>query len=288
MSDEENRYIHHILSQILQAATGQVLLPNRQWRIESALKPVMTRNSIPDLSVLVELLAKRSDKALETECVDAMLNNETSFFRDQPNFALLTGPVLDFVREQKMGTKVVRIWCNACSTGQEPYSLAMSFAQNQEKWAGWRIEIIATDVSKTALERAKSGLYSQFEIQRGLPVMFMLRYFDQVATDWQIKESIRKMVDFKLFNSVQRGGGFGQFDIILCRNMLMYLGDESKTKILDNLSEASHEHTLLMLGAAETVIGQTDKFVASRDFRGFYEKARSTSVLRPVAQRQAF
>jgi chemotaxis protein methyltransferase CheR len=210
---------------------------------------------------------------LEWECIDALLNNETSFFRDQPNFALLTGPVLDFVREARSDSKSIRIWCNACSTGQEPYSLAMALAENPGKWAGWRVEILATDVSASVLQKAKTGLFSQFEIQRGLPVMLMLRYFDQIGTDWQLKDSIRDMVSFRQVNALQPFGVAGKFDLILCRNVLMYFGDETRRKVLNNMADVAHADTLMMLGAAETVIGQTDRFESNRDFRGFFSKS---------------
>jgi chemotaxis protein methyltransferase CheR len=278
MKHEDPSQFFNLLSDVLERATGQTLLPNRHWRIETVLKPVLGRNSIPDLKVLTELLASGSDKELEIECIDAMLNNETSFFRDQPNFALLTGPVLDFVRACRSDSKVIRIWCNACSTGQEPYSLAMAIAENAEKWAGWKIEIIATDVSATALRKAKSGSYTQFEIQRGLPVMLMLRYFDQIGTDWQLKESIQKMVSFRQANALQPTALAGKFDLILCRNMLMYFGDGAKRTVLDNLANAAHANTLLMLGAAETVIGQTERFEASSEFRGFYTKSADSGA----------
>ncbi len=269
---ESQSPFYNVLSAILEKATGQVLLPNRQWRIETVLKPIMGRHSIPDISILCDLLASGSEKELVTECIDAMLNNETSFFRDQPNFALLTGPVLDFMREKKASSKHLRIWCNACSTGQEPYSLAMAITENAVKWDGWKIEIVATDVSASVLQKARIGLFSQFEIQRGLPVMLMLRYFDQTGTDWQLKDNIRNMVSFRQFNSLLPNSSAGKFDVLLCRNMLMYFGDGTRRRVLDNLADAAHADSLLMLGAAETVIGQTDKFEASTEFRGFYAK----------------
>jgi chemotaxis protein methyltransferase CheR len=259
------------LAAMLEKSTGQVLLPNRHWRIESALKPVMGRHSIPDFSVLAEILDVGEDKGLETECLEAMLNNETSFFRDQPNFAVLTGPVLDHVRAVKSARKHIRILCNACSTGQEPYSLAMTFADNAEKWRGWVVEIIAVDISTSALQKARTALYSQFEIQRGLPVLLMLRHFDQIDTQWQLKDTIRKMVSFRHANALDSMTGMGKFDIILCRNMLMYLGEEARHKVLDNMADVAHAESIMMLGAAETVIGQTERFAASRDFRGFFE-----------------
>jgi chemotaxis protein methyltransferase CheR len=273
MKQEQPSQFYDVLSRALEKATGQVLLPNRQWRVETVLKPVMGRHSIPNLAVLTELLSAGSDKFLELECVDAMLNNETSFFRDQPNFALLTGPVLDYVREHRKDSKSLRIWCNACSTGQEPYSLAMALAQNPEKWAGWKIEIIASDVSATVIQKARTGRYSQFEIQRGLPVMLMLRYFEQIGTEWQLKDGIKDMVSFRQANALQQYAVAGKFDLILCRNMLMYLGEDAKRVVLNNLADSAHADTLLMLGAAETVIGQTNKFESSREFRGFYTKA---------------
>lgn len=266
------------LSGLLERATGQLLQPNRHWRIDSVLKPLLGRHSIPDLAVLADLLNSKADPALETECIDAMLNNETSFFRDQANFALLTGPVLDHVRQSRSDRKHIRIWSAACSTGQEPYSLAMTFADNPEKWAGWRIEIVASDVSSSALQKARGGLYSQFEIQRGLPVMLMIRHFDQIDTDWQLKESIRKRVVFRHVNVMEPRDFEGKFDVILCRNMLMYLGEAGKRKAIDNLAEAAHGDTILMLGAAETVIGQTEQFEISREFRGFYVKQGGKSA----------
>jgi chemotaxis protein methyltransferase CheR len=278
MKPESASQFYEILSNALEKATGQILLPNRQWRVDTVLKPVMGRHSIPDLSVLSELLASGSEKDLELECVEAMLNNETSFFRDQPNFALLTGPVLDHIRELRLASKSIRIWCNACSTGQEPYSLAMALAQNPEKWADWRIEIIASDVSAKVLQKARAGLYTQFEIQRGLPVMLMLRYFDQVGTDWQLKDGIRNMVSFRQANALQPFAVAGKFDMILCRNMLMYFGDQARRRVLDSLADSAHGDSLLMLGAAETVIGQTDRFEANGEFRGFYSKTGRQSV----------
>lgn len=263
--------MHQQLADLLRKHSGQQLLANRHWRVDMALKPVLRRHSIPDMAMLVELLAAESDHVLVRECVEAMINNETCFYRDQANFALLTGPVLDHLREQRSTTKRLRIWSAACSTGQEPYSLAMHFANNPEKWTDWHIHIHATDISSHALQQARAGRYSQFEIQRGLPVTVMLKYFDQYETDWQIKESVRKAVSFGQHNLLDKAQGAGVCDLILCRNMLMYLCDENRTKVLENLADAQVRDGILMLGAAETVIGQTERYRASPEFRGFYE-----------------
>jgi chemotaxis protein methyltransferase CheR len=265
--------MHRQLAELLRKHSGQQLMANRHWRVDMALKPVMRRHSIPEMAVLTELLATESDPDLVRECVEAMINNETCFFRDQANFALLTGPVLDFLREQRSATKRLRIWSAACSTGQEPYSLAMHFANNPEKWSDWHIHIHATDLSSQALQQARAGRYSQFEIQRGLPVMLMLKYFDQYETDWQLKDSVRKMVSYGQHNMLEKTQGAGVYDLILCRNMLMYLCNDNRKQVLENLANSIVRDGIMMLGAAETVIGQTERFQASREFRGFYELA---------------
>jgi chemotaxis protein methyltransferase CheR len=261
------------LSALLEKYTGQTLLANRHWRIDMALKPVMRRNSIPDLETLISLIEIDADPKLTIACVEAMVNNETCFFRDQANFALLTGPVLDTIREHRMATRKLRIWSAACSTGQEPYSLAITIAENPEKWRGWNVQIMATDVSTSALAQARSGRYSQFEIQRGLPVMQMLRHFEQQGEEWTAKDSLRRMVTFTEHNMLKSANHFGKFDIVLCRNMLMYLCDDKRSQVLDGIAPVIAEDGILMLGAAETVIGQTQRFKASKEFRGFYEPA---------------
>lgn len=266
------------LSALLEQRTGQTLLANRHWRIDMALKPVMRQNSIPDLETLISLIEIDADPKLTIACVEAMVNNETCFFRDQANFALLTGPVLDTLREHRMATKRLRIWSAACSTGQEPYSLAIAIAENPEKWRGWTIQIIATDVSTSALAQARAGRYSQFEIQRGLPVMQMIRYFEQQGEEWTAKDNLRKMVTFAEHNMLQSASHFGKFDVVLCRNMLMYLCDDKRSQVLDGIAPLMADDGILMLGAAETVIGQTQRFRASKEFRGFYEPATHDSV----------
>ena len=273
MSVHDTR-MHKQLAELLRKHSGQQLMANRHWRVDMALKPILRRHSIPDLNMLGQLLAGDSDADLARECVEAMINNETCFFRDQANFALLTGPVLDSLREKRSQTKRLRIWSAACSTGQEPYSLAMHFTSNPERWADWNIHIHATDVSTSALDQARRGRYSQFEIQRGLPVMLMLKYFDQHQTEWQLKDPIKRAVSFGKHNLLDKAQGSGVYDLILCRNMLMYLCDENRKQVLENLANALTRDGMLMLGAAETVIGQTDRFVASREFRGFYEPAQ--------------
>lgn len=277
---------YRALSALLEQRTGQTLMANRHWRIDMALKPVMRQNSIPDLETLISFIEIDADPKLTTACVEAMVNNETCFFRDQANFALLTGPVLDTLRESRTATKRLRIWSAACSTGQEPYSLAIAITENPEKWRGWTVQIMATDVSTAALAQARAGKYSQFEIQRGLPVMQMVRHFEQQGEDWIAKESIRNMVTFAEHNMLQSASHFGKFDVVLCRNMLMYLSDDKRGRVLDGISPVLADDGLLMLGAAETVIGQTERFKSSQEFRGFYEPIARAATQQLAAQQR--
>lgn len=276
---------HQTLSSLLEKHTGQTLMANRHWRIDMALKPVMRENSIPDLPTLVSLIEMDADPNLTRQCVEAMINNETCFFRDQANFALLTGPVLDGVREQRGAQKRVRIWSAACSTGQEPFSLAMAIAENPEKWSGWHVQIMATDVSVSALAQGRSGKYSQFEIQRGLPVRLMLKHFEQRGEEWFAKDHLRRMVTFGEHNMLQPARHLGMFDLILCRNMLMYLSEGKRSQVFDNVAPALGSEGIMMLGAAETVIGQTDKLRSSTEFRGFYESVAQSAVLHAAQRR---
>ena len=286
MTDASETRAYKALSGLLEKYTGQTLMANRHWRVDMALKPVMRQNSIPDLKTLVSLIETNADPKLTSACVEAMINNETCFFRDQANFALLTGPVLDSIREHRASTKRVRIWSAACSTGQEAYSIAMAINENAEKWRGWQIQIMGTDVSTSALAQARAGKYSQFDIQRGLPVMLMLKYFEQKGDDWVAKEHLRRMVTFAELNILNPARHFGVFDVILCRNMLMYLNENKRSLILDSMEPLIAMDGIMMLGAAETVIGQTQKFRSSQEFRGFYESSLKP-VISHVAHRQA-
>ena len=283
MTNSSEARAYKMLSALLEKHTGQKLVANRHWRVEMALKPVMRRNSVPDLETLVSLIDIDADPTLTNACVEAMINNETCFFRDQANFALLTGPVMDSIRELRTRTRRIKIWSAACSTGQEAYSLAMAISENAEKWRGWQVQIFATDVSKSALAQARAGTYSQFEIQRGLPVMLMLKHFEQKEEDWIAGEHLRRMVSFAEHNMLTPARQFGAFDIILCRNMLMYLCDDRRSQVLDSLAPLIADDGVLMLGAAETVIGQTVKFRSSQEFRGFYEPA-AKAVVSHIAQ----
>lgn len=261
-----------ILSGLLEARTGQVISANRFWRIDTALQPVMRKYDIPDLEALVAVLLSVENEAFQSDIIDAMLNNESSFFRDTIMFETLQNQLIPHIAQQKSKEKRLRIWSTGCATGQEPYSLAMLFAEERYKWQDWSIEIVATDISQTALNYAKEGVFSQFEIQRGLSVERMLRYFKQEGTRWRIDDKLRANIDFRQDNLLRTSPNLRGFDIILCRNVVMYFSPEARHQAFQRLAQALNPNGFIMLGAAETVIGCDTEFSVSRTFRGCYER----------------
>ena len=266
----ENGGATQILAGLLQARTGQIISPNRYWRIETSLKPVLQQFCIPDIDSLVAALLGADNEELVQASVEAMLNNESYFFRDSAMFNVLRSQVLPALKKRRMGERKIRIWCAGCSTGQEAYSLAMQIADDRTTWAGWKIEITGTDISQAVLDKARSGRYTQFEIQRGLSVTHMLRYFQQDGEDWIVKPEIREMVQFRSDNVMRPTGKAGEYDLVLCRNVLLYFSPETRHMAFSRLARSIRSDGYLMLGAAETVIGQTTSFVADQNIRGVY------------------
>jgi chemotaxis protein methyltransferase CheR len=260
-----------ILGGLLEARTGQQLVAGRQWRIETALKPVARALGLDSVDALVARLVSGKEEALASRVVEALLNNETSFFRDPGVFELLNSAAFDRVRSARGHVRRLRIWSAGCSTGQEPYSLAMLLREDEARWAGWSVDIAATDVSDGAILRARAGRYSQFEIQRGLPVRAMLRWFAQDGEDWTVDARLRRMIRFATHSLTTPPPG--QFDIILCRNVLMYFAPTVRRAVFEGLHAALAPDGVLMLGAGETVIGQTTRFVADPALRGLYAAA---------------
>ena len=263
----------------LKARSGLSLTTEKRYLVESRLTPVCRRFELDDLSELVTGLKAGRDHDLEKAVVEAMTTNETFFFRDKIPFDLFKDVLLPRYRESRAATRRLRIWCAAASTGQEPYSLAILLNEAPLRLAGWQIEIVATDISTEVLDRAKAGLYSQFEVQRGLPIQLLLKYFTQVGDQWQIAPQIRSMVDFRTVNLIKDFGYLGTFDIVYCRNVLIYFDSITKTDVLKRLSQALAPDGALLLGAAETVIGLTDALAPDPAHRGLYSKS-----LKPAPQ----
>ncbi|NNM75700.1 protein-glutamate O-methyltransferase CheR [Sphingomonas sp. ID1715] len=266
-------------AELLEQRTGQQIGPNRLWRVETVLKSLMKERKLADLGALADAVRSGRDPALASEVVEALLNNETFFFRDAQMFDQLRTSVLERLRQARSGTRRLSIWCAGCSTGQEAYSLAMIFAGDAARWQGWTIDITATDVSDAALVKAKAGFYTQFEIQRGLPVTSMLRWFDQVGDQWRVKRDLARYLRFRRHNLLL--AQTGRFDLILCRNVLLYFSAERRREAFDRLADSLAPDGLLMLGAGETVIGQTEAFMSAPGARGLY--CRVPSEKRHVA-----
>jgi chemotaxis protein methyltransferase CheR len=266
VSDSSSR----ILAGLLEARTGQQLTMSRRWRIETALASLLRERGIPTLDELITILVMGREPSLATQVVEALLNNETYFFRDRTPFDLLAKGALPKLAQRRADSKRLRIWSAGCSTGQEAYSLAMMFAEDSVRWAGWTIDILGSDVSEGAVRRARDGVYTQFEVQRGLGIAQMIRWFEEYDGGWRAVEPLRKLVRFQVHNLLEPAPHPGQFDIVLCRNVLLYLNAERRGLIFDRIAGAMNPDGCLMLGAGETVIGQTKRFKADAESRGLY------------------
>jgi chemotaxis protein methyltransferase CheR len=266
ISDSSSR----ILAGLLEARTGQQLTLSRRWRIETALSSLLRERGIGTLDELITILVMGKEPSLSQRVVEALLNNETYFFRDRAPFDLLQRQALPELAKRRHKNKRLRIWSAGCSTGQEVYSLAMLFAEEPQKWAGWTIDILGTDVSTACIDRARAGSYSQFEVQRGLGINQMIRWFEECTDGWRAVEPLRKPVRFQVHNLLEPPPHPGDFDIVLCRNVLLYLNPEKKNLAFERIAASMAEDGWLMLGAGETVIGQTSKLGSDIEARGLY------------------
>ncbi|HZB70413.1 MAG TPA: protein-glutamate O-methyltransferase CheR [Sphingomicrobium sp.] len=269
VSDSSSR----ILASLLEARTGQQLTMSRRWRIETALSALLRERGIASLDELITILVMGREPSLSNQVVEALLNNETYFFRDRTPFDLLSRHALPALAKRRESSRTIRIWSAGCSTGQEAYSLAMLFAEDQAAWQGWTIDILASDVSSSVIDRARTGVYSQFEVQRGLGINQTIRWFEECESGWRAVEALRKPVRFQVHNLLEPPPHPGNFDIVLCRNVLLYLNAEKRTLAFERLASAMAPDGWLMLGAGETVIGQTRKLISDPKARGLYRLA---------------
>jgi chemotaxis protein methyltransferase CheR len=273
ISDSSSR----ILAGLLEARTGQQLTMSRRWRLETALAQLLRERGIASIDELITILVMGREPSLSTRVVEALLNNETYFFRDRTPFDLLKVGALPELARRREASKTLRIWSAGCSAGQEVYSLAMLFAEEPSRWAGWTIDILGTDVSETMVERARAGVYTQFEVQRGLGIQQMIRWFEEGRDGWRASEALRRSVRLQVHNLLEMPPHPGKFDLILCRNVLLYLQENTRKKAFDRLSSALAGDGWMMLGAGETVIGQAPQLEADRDFRGLYRHKKEAA-----------
>jgi chemotaxis protein methyltransferase CheR len=261
---------YDFLRSALKARSGLVLSADKQYLVESRLLPIARKGGFGNLGELVAALKHGDSNALMTRVVEAMTTNETFFFRDKTPFDNFRFTVLPALLDARRVSRIIRIWCAAASTGQEPYSLAMALKDMESALAGWRIEIVATDLSSEVLEKAQAGIYSQFEVQRGLPIQLLIKYFTQNGEMWQIAPELRAMVKYRQLNLLSDFSDLGTFDLIFCRNVLIYFDQETKIDVLDRLADVTADDGYLVLGAAETVVGLTDSFKVCPQSRGLY------------------
>lgn len=267
------------LRTFLKGRSGLALSPEKRYLVESRLGPVCRKFSAASISDLTARLRAGRDGELEKAVVEAMTTNETFFFRDRSPFDLFKDTLLPRVLTNRASVRKIRIWCAAASTGQEPYSLAMMLDEAKARLSGWQVEIVATDICTEVLDRAKAGLYSQFEVQRGLPIQLLLKYFTQEGDQWRIAPAIRAMVDYRPLNLIKDFAHLGQFDVIYCRNVLIYFDQPTKADVLRRLANALAPEGALLLGAAETVIGLTDALVPHPQQRGLYVANRTNEAM---------
>jgi chemotaxis protein methyltransferase CheR len=261
---------YDFLRKCLRARSGLVLSADKQYLVESRLLPVARKVGLGSLGELVAALQSTSEDGLMTAVVEAMTTNESFFFRDKTPFEHFRQTIMPALIAARRSSRFIRIWCAAASTGQEPYSLAMCLKEIEREIAGWRIEVLATDVSNAVLEKARQGLYSQFEVQRGLPIQLLIKHFTQIGELWQIAPELRAMVKYRQLNLLADFSQLGLFDLVLCRNVLIYFDQETKIDVLNRLARVTASDGYLVLGAAETVVGLTDRFKMVADKRGLY------------------
>jgi chemotaxis protein methyltransferase CheR len=260
---------YEYLRKLLKDHSGLDLSADKQYLIESRLLPLSRKANLADISDLVQKM-KAGSAALTTQVVEAMTTNETFFFRDKVPFDHFRDSIMPEILKARASRKSIRIWCAAGSTGQEPYSLAMCLKEMSAALTGWRVEIIATDLSQEVLEKSKAGIYSQFEVQRGLPIQLLVKYFKQTNEFWQVNADIRAMVQHRQLNLLHDFSQLGVFDVIFCRNVLIYFDQNTKINIFNRLAKITEPDGFLVLGAAETVVGLTDVFKPFPERRGLY------------------
>jgi chemotaxis protein methyltransferase CheR len=262
---------YEFLRGYLKDRSGLVLSNDKQYLIDSRLMPVAREAGLESISELVAKLRTPLGRAVGEKVVEAMTTNESFFFRDKTPFDHLSNEMLPNLMDSRRSQRSIRIWCAAASTGQEPYSVAMIIKELGLKASAFRFEIIGTDISKEVLERAKAGSYSQFEVQRGLPIQLLLNYFTQKGDSWEIAPAIRQMVQYRHLNLFDNFSALGKFDVVFIRNVLIYFEQAAKVEILERVAKQMNPDAYMVLGAAETVVGLTTAFKGVPGCRGLYK-----------------
>ncbi len=257
-----------IMAACLRNGSGLVIGPDKMYLLEARLGRILKQRGLRDLDALAERVA--ADRVVARDVVEAMTTNESFFFRDDKPFSHFRTQALPRLLAARPPGARLRIWSAASSSGQEAYSLAMILAECRAQIGGRSFEIVGTDISREQLGRAQEGMYTQFEVQRGLPMQLLVRYFRKEGANWRVAEGLRSTVTFKEWNLLSDLRGLGQFDIVFCRNVLIYFDQPTKARVLEAIARQMPADGLLYLGGAETVLGITDRFVAAPGERGVY------------------
>ena len=247
------------LQKILKERSGLMLSSDKKYLLESRLLPLARKMNLAGIPELVQKMRSGSESTIR-DVVEAMTTNETFFFRDKTPFDHFKNSVIPELIKARANRKSLRIWCAASSTGQEPYSLAMIVDEEARNLAGWTVDVVATDIADSVLKKAKDGVYTHFEAQRGLPAQHLVRYFSKRKDNWVINQHIRSRVDFRQQNLMADFSALGQFDVIFCRNVLIYFAPDQKRDVLNRMAQRLAPDGFLVLGAAESVIGYSSEF----------------------------
>ncbi|MBL4692112.1 MAG: protein-glutamate O-methyltransferase CheR [Magnetovibrio sp.] len=267
---QEPAYFPFVRDMLMQRS-GLVVTPEKVYLLETRLLPVAHRHGFNCVDSMISELKSCHNESLAVDVTEAMNTHESLFFRDDIPFKLFKDILLPELLERRRAKKTIRIWCAACSSGQEPYSLAMILNEEAHRLRGWKTEIVATDISNAVLTRAAQGTFTQFEVQRGLPVKKLIQHFTQEEESWQIKKNIRDMIQFRQFNLLDARYLFGKFDIIFCRNVLIYFDLATKSKVMTKISRCLEKDGVLFLGSSESTIGITQDFWPVKAGRGVYK-----------------
>lgn len=266
-SPEEFQFI----ATLLKERSGLALTADKGYLLDTRLQPIAKAHGLADARALIAKLRSNPPAALLNDVIESMTTNESLFFRDGKPFEALVKSLLPAFKEA--GKTNIRIWSAACSTGQEPYSIAMTVKEEEAKYPGLNVQLYATDLAEKVLERARQGIFTQFEVQRGLPITMLMKYFSQVEnSQWQIKEPLRKMVTYATGNLLTSYAALGKFDIIFCRNVLIYFDEKTKADVLDRMAAILNPPGYLFLGGAETILGLSNKFAVVPEHRGLYKR----------------
>ena len=253
------------LQRLLLERTGIVLEPGKEYLVEARLHALTQTEGAGSVSALLDALQKDEQQGpLQRRAIEAMLNGETSFFRDHYPFEALRTTLLPELMAARGGTKSLNIWCAATASGQEAYSVAMLLREQMPSLSEWSVRILATDVSESVLQRARQGVYRQIEVNRGLPAAYLVKYFERAGEEWRVKERVREMVAFSQMNLIEPWPSFPRPDLILLRNVLLYLSSEARRTILQNVVKTLRPDGYVFLGGGETMLGLDRTFESVR------------------------